>query len=71
MTRKVSRKVKARTRLAVWVSDVGLREGARQLDVDHAHLKRVCDGEKGVSGALALRIQERTGIPFADWFATA
>lgn len=61
----------ARERFADWCDEEGVRQVARLLDVDHAHASRVKSGKKGVSGALAAKIQQIRGIPSIDWFGKA
>jgi plasmid maintenance system antidote protein VapI len=58
----------ARERFTAWCDEEGVRQVARLLEVDHAHVSRVKKGKKGVSGALAAKIQELRGIPSIDWF---
>lgn len=69
MTPPVKRvRLSNRERFATWCQAVGVRQVAQKLGVGASHVSRIQNGKKGVSGALAQKIQRLGGIPAGGWF---
>jgi len=58
-----------RTQLQDWMDRRGFnqRETARELGMDYTTLNQILTGRRSVGLAIAVRIEQHTGIPVESW----
>jgi plasmid maintenance system antidote protein VapI len=66
-----TRRTRAAKELAAWLATDGRSQGAlsRAVQIDPSHLCRILSGRARPSLALALRLEQQSGVPVAMWAA--